>query len=110
MNPITWTRTQARATARRNRGSLQLDPTIGAPVLTKQGRILRVMGLADARVDKQKGVIICSTVPAGQSPYYRPNGFPRGVLHTFDYPLYFFDVRANAALRAQNYLAAHSGH
>ena len=32
MNPITWTRTRARATARRNRGSMQLDPTTGAPV------------------------------------------------------------------------------
>jgi hypothetical protein len=110
MNPITWTRTQTRATARQNKGSIQLDPTTGAPVLNKQGRILRVMGLADARVDKKKGVVICSTVPAGQSPYYRPGGFPKGVLHSFDYPLYFFDVRVNAALRAQNYLAAHPGH
>lgn len=110
MNPITWTRTQTRATARQNPGSIQLDPTTGEPVLTRQGRILRVMGLADARVDTKKGVVICSTVPAGRSPYYRPNGFPKGVLHSFDYPLYFFSIRENAALRAQHYLAAHPGH
>jgi len=108
-NPITWTRTQTRATARQNRGSIQLDPTTGTPVLTRQGRILRVMRLADARVDKKKGVVICSTVPADRSPYFTPNGFPEGVLHTFDYPLYFFSVRENAALRARNYLAAHPG-
>jgi hypothetical protein len=107
MNPITWTRSQTGATARQNQGSIQLDPTTGAPVLNKQRRLLRVTGLADARVDKKKGVVICSTVPAGQSPYYRPGGFPKGVLHSFDYPLYFFSIRANAALRAQHYLAAH---
>jgi hypothetical protein len=108
MNPITWTRTQTRATARQNKGSIQLDPATGAPLLTRQGRILRVMGLADARVDKEKGVVICSTVPASRPPYYSPGGFPKGVLHSFDYPLYFFSVRANAALRAQHYLAAHA--
>ena len=109
MNPITWTRAQTRATARQNRGSIQLDPTTGTPLLTRQGRILRVLGLADARVDKEKGVVICSTVSADQPPYFTPNGFPEGVLHSFDYPLYFFSIRANASLRAQHYLAAHPG-
>jgi hypothetical protein len=28
-----------------------------------------------------------------------------GVLHTFDYPLYFFSVRANAAARVAHYFA-----
>jgi len=28
-----------------------------------------------------------------------------GVLHTFDYPLYFFDVRANAANRVEHFFA-----
>ena len=110
MNPITWTRAQTRATTRQNLGSIQLDLTTGRPLLNKQGRILRVRNLADARVDKEKGVVVCSTVPADQPPYYTPGGFPEGVLHTFDYPLYFFSVRANAALRAQHYLAAHPGH
>ena len=109
MNPITWTRAQTRATTRQNLGSIQLDLTTGRPLLNKQGRILRVRNLADARVDKEKGVVVCSTVPADQPPYYTPGGFPEGVLHTFDYPLYFFSVRANAALRAQHYLAAHPG-
>ena len=61
----------------------------------------------NASVDKKKGVVICSTVPAGQPPYYNAHGFPKGVLHTFDYPLYFFSIRANAAERAQHFLAAH---
>jgi hypothetical protein len=33
-------------------------------VLNSHGAIKRVMGLADARVDKAKGVVICSTVNA----------------------------------------------
>ena len=109
MNPITWTREQTRATARQNPGSIELDLTTGMPLLTRQGRILRVKGLADARVDRRRGVVVCATVPWDKPPYFTPGGFPEGVLHTFDYPLYFFSIRANAALRAQHYLAAHRG-
>lgn len=107
MNPITWTRKQTRAKAGRNPGSIELDLTTGMPLRTKQGRILRVKRLADAQVDRKKGVVVCSTVPWDKPPYFTPGGFPEGVLHTFDYPLYFFSIRANAALRAQHYLAAH---
>ena len=107
INPITWTRKQTQATARQNLGSIELDPSTGRPLQNKQGRILRVMNLADARVDKKKGVVICSTVPADQPPYYDAHGFPMGVLHTFDYPLYFFSVRANAKARAEHFLASH---
>jgi hypothetical protein len=110
INPVTWTRKQAQATARHNLGSIELDPSTGRPLLNRQGHILRVKNLADACVDKRKGVVVCSTVPADQPPYFTDHGFPMGVLHTFDYPLYFFSVRANAALRAQQYLAAHPGH
>ena len=109
MNPITWTRSQSEASAKQNLGSIELDTTTGRPLLNKQGRILRVMNLADAHVDKSKGVVICSTVPADQPPYYNAHGFPMGVLHTFDYPLYFFSVRANAKARAEHFLASHPG-
>lgn len=67
------------------------------------------MNLADARVDKKKGVVICSTVPAGQPPHYSGHGPSKGILHKFDYPLYFFSVRANAKARAANFLAGHPG-
>ena len=109
INPITWTRKQTQATARQNLGSIELDPSTGRPLQNKQGHVLRVMYLADARVDKKKGVVICSTVPADQPPYFNANGFPMGVLHTFDYPLYFFSVRANAKARAEHFLAGHPG-
>lgn len=67
---ITWTRAQTEARAKQNPGSIVLYATTGGPLLNKQGRILRVMNLADARVDKKKAVVICSTVPDDQPPYY----------------------------------------
>ena len=108
VDPITWTTDQAWAGASSNPGSIQLDPsTGGTPVLNADGSIKRVRGLADARVDKARGVVVCSTVDAAAFPYYIPGGFPQGVLHTFDYPLYFFGVRANAAARTEAWLSAH---
>ena len=108
VNPITWLTDQTWAGASSNPGSIELDPaTGGTPVLNADGSIKRVKGLADARVDKARGVVVCSTVDAAAFPYFIPGGFPEGVLHTFDYPLYFFSVRANAAARAHVWLAAH---
>lgn len=102
INPITWTRKQTEATAKRNLGSIELNPaTGGTPVLNKNGSIKRVMNLADARVDKAKGVVICSTVNPADYQF----GFPEGVFHTFDYPFYFFDIRANAANRVEHFFA-----
>lgn len=105
INPITWTTGEATATAASNLGSIQLDPTTSLPVLDKNGQIERVMNLADARVDKAKGVVICSTVDPAQ---YQSH-FPQGVYHLHDYPFYYFDVRANAARRIQTYFASNKG-
>jgi hypothetical protein len=105
INPITWTTGDATATAAQNLGSIQLNPTTGTPELDKNGQIERVMNLADARVDRAKGVVICSTVDPAQ---YRSH-FPEGVYHLHDYPFYFFDVRANAAERIQHYFAGSTG-
>jgi len=106
INPVTWTRTETEATAAQNLGSIELNPaTGGTPVLDENGRIARVMNLADARIDKAKGVVICSTVNPGNPPYFTPGGFPMGVFHTFDYPFYFFDLRANAANRVEHFLS-----
>jgi hypothetical protein len=108
INPISWTRKQTEASAARNRGSIELDPaTGGTPVLNADGTIKRFKDVADARVDQAKGVVVCSTIDASAPPYFKPGGFPMGVLHTFDYPLYFFSVRANAADRVGHFFAEH---
>lgn len=101
INPITWTLGEDTAAASQNLGSLQLDST-GLPVLDQYGEILRVTGLADARVDHAKGVVICSTVtPADYNAY--------GIYHSFDYPFYFFNIRQNAADRINHYFSEKSG-
>ena len=106
INPITWTRKQTAASAAKNRGSIELNlATGGTPLLNADGTIKRFKNVADARVDKAKGVVACSTIDASVPPYFKPGGFPMGVLHTFDYPLYFFSVRANAADRVTHYFA-----
>jgi hypothetical protein len=105
INPISWTRKQIEAPATKNAGSIELDPATGTPVLTAEGKIKRFMGVADARVDKAKGVVVCSTIKWQDPPYYTPGGFPMGVLHPFDYPLFYFSVRANAADRVAHYFA-----
>jgi len=51
--------------------------------------------------------VICSTIDPAVPPYYTPGGFPMGVLHPFDYPFYFFNVRANAANRVEHFFAKH---
>ena len=101
INPITWTLGEDTADASQNLGSLQLDST-GLPVLDQYGEILRVTGLADARVDQAKGVVICSTVkPADYNAY--------GIYHGFDYPFYFFNIRQNAADRIEHFISGKSG-
>lgn len=106
INPITWTTSEETATASQNLGSIVLNPFDGGkPVMEKDGQERAVKNMADARVDKKRGVVVCST----PNPKHYEFGFPEGVYHTFDYPFYFFNVRANAAQRIQTYLAENDG-
>ena len=103
INPISWTRTEAVAPAAQNLGSIALGQD-GTPTVDANGNIAPVLGFADARVDTARGVVITSTVPVDQYSPGGPGRFPKGVYHTFDIPFYFFDLRANAADRAADFL------
>ena len=63
---------------------------------------MRVPHYADAQVNKARGVVICSTADVN---LLSPGNalLPKGVYHSFDYPFYYFDIRANAADRIANY-------
>jgi hypothetical protein len=76
----------------------------GTAMVGADGKPVRVKDLADARIDTSKGVVICSTAPVDE---LAPGTalFPRGVYHKFDYPFYYFDIRANAANRIKSYMA-----
>ncbi len=103
INPITWTTDETPAAAAQNLGSIALNKD-GSPVLGDDGTPALVKDFADATIDKAQGVIICSTAPVDQ---LAPGNavFPKGVYHSFDYPFYYFDIRANAAERVEKFLA-----
>lgn len=102
INPITWTRGETPATAEQNLGSIQINPD-GSVVLDSQGNPEVLKGFADAQVNRARGVVICST--ADVNTLAPGNQYlPRGAFHTFDYPFYYFDIRANAGNRIDHFL------
>lgn len=103
INPITWTRDGITAGTEENLGSIMLKLN-GSVVLDENGEFERVMNFADATVDSEAGALICSTVDVdtwGQAH----SVFPKGVFHNFDYPFYYYNIRENAAERAEMFLS-----
>ena len=98
INPITWTRTDTPAPASASLGSWLPDA---------KGKFGKVAHYADATIDLQKGVLVASTPDKSVWSPGKPGGFPAGVYHSFDYPFYYFDLRANARVRVEAYLKAH---
>ncbi len=96
INPITWSRTQAPATAQQNLGSWLPDPTTG--------QFVKVMDYANAQIDTAKGVLICSSANVAE---LAPGNalLPEGVYHSYDYPFYYFNIRANAANRINHFMS-----
>jgi hypothetical protein len=102
INPITWTRDETLATGKQNKGSIALNKD-GSAVLDKDGKIAPVMNYADARVDKARGVVICSICDVEKlSPGNAFSG--KGVFHSFDYSFYYFNIKENAENRAMIFL------
>jgi hypothetical protein len=91
INPITWTRDETPAPAAENMGS----------IMPAGGVFVPVMNYADARVDKTKGVVICST--ADEDKLSPPLAELRGVYHSYDYPFYYYNIRQNAANRVEHF-------
>jgi hypothetical protein len=102
INPISWTTTDTVAPASANLGSIAINPD-GTVVTNPDGSFVKVMNFADAQVDTEKGALICSTVDVDT---YAPGNaaFGKGVFHSYDYPFYYFNLRANAEERVANFL------
>lgn len=94
INPITWTRTEKPATA---------EESLGSILVNEEGKIVTVKNYADARVDKERGVIICSTADVEKLSPGNPV-FGKGVYHMYDYSFYYFNIRENTAKRINNFL------
>jgi hypothetical protein len=95
INPITWTREETPATAAQNLGSVVLA---GNRIVSENAS-----NYADARVDKVKGAVICSTVDPETLISDDPL-FGKGVFHLYDYSFYYYNLRENAANRARHFM------
>jgi hypothetical protein len=95
INPINWSRDEKLAAASENAGSLIINAL--GEIVTADAK-----NYADARVNKSRGVVVCSTVadklPPGNALV------DRGIYHSFDYPFYFYNIRENAAGRVKKFL------
>ncbi len=96
INPISWTLTEAEAAKEDNAGSI-------SPITMALSDLTPVKELASAQVNTARGVVVCTSVDPAK---YSIQGMP-GVYHSFDYPFYFYNIRANAQNRVEKYLAAH---
>jgi len=98
INPINWKTDETYADKSVSLGSFMPD-------LTDNFIFKPVPNYADARVDITKGVLICSTVSQILvDAVDTAEGFPDGVCHALDIPLYYYDLRANAQNRVNKYL------
>jgi hypothetical protein len=97
INPINWSTEEYPATAEESLGSIIIDNVWN--VLERN-----VKNYADARVDKTRGVVICSTADADKlAPASQI--FPKGVYHSYDYPFYYYNIRENAERRMIKFLS-----
>ena len=96
INPINWKTDETYAAKTESLGSFMPDHSL----------VLQTMPhYADAQIDIAHGVLVCSTA---EEPFISDletlAGFPKGVYHSFDIPLYYYDLRANAQNRVNKYL------
>ncbi|MDR1311866.1 MAG: DUF3089 domain-containing protein [Burkholderiaceae bacterium] len=99
INPVSWTRTTEIVPKSKSRGSI---------IVRDDGTFTVAKQLADATINPERGTIICTTVDTekfSSDPSWRAY-FPRGVFHTNDIPLYYFDLRHNAEVRVKAYFDA----
>ena len=94
INPITWTREETLATAGESLGSLMMGDN---------GKTNFKKNYADARVNKERGVVVCSTVDS-EKLYVKNIGIGKGIYHLYDFSFYYYNLRENAANRANHYL------
>jgi len=96
INPINWKTDNTYAAKSESLGSFMPNGS---------GVFVEVLQYADAQIDIAHGVLVCSTA---EEPFISDletlAGFPKGVYHSFDIPLYYYDLRANAQNRANKYL------
>lgn len=93
INPINWKRDDTYASFEENQGSR---------ILNEAGEYEIVKGLADAQIDTERGVVVCTSKEvtySADSDLFGPES-----LHGSDYSLYYENLRENVAARVESYL------
>ncbi|MCH5265577.1 MAG: DUF3089 domain-containing protein [Lachnospiraceae bacterium] len=102
INPINWKRDDTYASREENMGSRTMNMETGEYSITKPG-------IADARLDTERGTVICTTLPEAYVTTEALNGienpFGPASLHGMDYDAYYFNLQANVKTRVEKFLA-----
>ena len=93
INPINWRLDDTYASAEENLGSMNLE-----------GEMLE--HLADARVDTERGVVICESVDETIYAQAATNAFGPESYHNYDYGFYYMNLRQNVADRIEAFWAS----
>ncbi len=94
INPLNWSRSQRLVKADKNLGSLD-----------EQTLQITTPGIADAKVNKKLGVVICSTADTAKYEIKLPKLFGSGSFHGQDFQFYFLNLRENAKVRIDKFLS-----
>lgn len=94
INPINWKRDETLALASEN---------LGSNMINNEGEFSKIMNFADAQIDLNQGVLICSSVEEKEM-LKLSSTFSAGIYHFFDFPFYYYNLRDNAERRANNFM------
>ena len=93
INPINWKLDDTYAGFEENLGSRIMNEETGAYEIVK--------GVADAQIDMERGVVICTTEDVEYAPAYL---FGPESLHSHDYDFYYENLRENVKTRVDAFL------
>lgn len=91
INPLNWKRDETYASVSENLGSMDKDLNI-------------VTGLADARIDLERGVVICESANSEEYASKSVSSFGPDSYHSNDYSFYYMNLQENVAVRIAAFL------
>ncbi len=94
INPVNWKRDETLATA---------SESLGSSWPGADNSYVKVLNLADARIDLTQGVLICSSVN-DSAMFKLSGGMGLGIYHGFDIPFYYYNLQQNAENRSSKFL------
>lgn len=104
INPINWRRDETYAPASENKGDRL--PVVKENEFIPSEYVAQSPGHADAKVDVERGVVVCTTLPERYVQPVMPgddNLFGPASLHLIDYTAYWDNLRENIGTRIKAY-------